>query len=173
MPRRNRVESINTGGLPTERLNDIWGQRHPHGADSDWARRVDQMLSVSEGDVDRWVQSACALCSNGCGVDIAVKGGRIVGVRGRAEDPVNRGRLGPKGLYGWQANNSPDRLTQPLVRHGGELLPASWDEAMELIVGRSRELLESMGPLTFGFYTSGQLFAEEYYAQTKVARAGL
>src|SRR5215211_4374222 len=30
-----------------------------------------------------------------------------------------------------------------------------------------------MGPLSFGFYTSGQLFAEEYYAQAKVARAGL
>lgn len=44
---------------------------------------------------------------------------------------------------------------------------------MELIVARSRELLESMGPMSFGFYTSGQLFSEEYYAQTKVARAGL
>ncbi|HEY6738970.1 MAG TPA: hypothetical protein VI076_08980, partial [Actinopolymorphaceae bacterium] len=40
--------------------------------------------------------SACLLCSNGCGLDVAVSGGRIVGVRGRAEDRVNRGRLGPK-----------------------------------------------------------------------------
>ena len=44
---------------------------------------------------------------------------------------------------------------------------------MGLIVSRSRELLESMGPLALGFYTSGQLFSEEYYAQAKVARAGL
>src|SRR5438105_4160873 len=44
---------------------------------------------------------------------------------------------------------------------------------MELIVARSQELLDQMGPLAFGFYTSGQLFAEEYYAQAKVARAGL
>ena len=51
-------------------------------------------------DVDRWVQSACVLCSNGCGCDIAVKDGRMVGVRGRAADVVNHGRLGPKGLYG-------------------------------------------------------------------------
>ena len=50
--------------------------------------------------VDAWVQSACLLCSNGCGVDIAVKDGRMVGVRGRATDVVNHGRLGPKGLYG-------------------------------------------------------------------------
>ena len=43
------------------------------------------------------------------------------GVRGRGDDRVNRGRLGPKGLYGWQANNSADRLLHPLVRRDGEL----------------------------------------------------
>jgi anaerobic selenocysteine-containing dehydrogenase len=106
-------------------------------------------------------------------MDIGVREGRIVGVRGRVEDRVNHGRLGPKGLYGWQANNSPDRLTRPLVRRDGELQEASWEEAMELIVARSRELLETMGPLSLGFYTSGQLFSEEYYVQAKVARAGL
>jgi hypothetical protein len=40
--------------------------------------------------------------SNGCGMDIGVKGegkeARIVGVRGRAVDRVNKGRLGPKGI---------------------------------------------------------------------------
>ena len=54
-------------------------------------------------------------------IDIAVKDGRMVGVRGRAEDRVNHGRLGPKGLYGWQANHASDRLTRPLVRDGGTL----------------------------------------------------
>ena len=39
-------------------------------------------------------------CSNGCGVDIGVKKGKVVGVRGRATDRVNHGRLGPKGLNG-------------------------------------------------------------------------
>jgi hypothetical protein len=34
--------------------------------------------------------------------DIGVKDGRIVGVRGRAIDRINHGRLGPKGLFGWQ-----------------------------------------------------------------------
>jgi anaerobic selenocysteine-containing dehydrogenase len=97
----------------------------------------------------------------------------MVGVRGRAEDRVNRGRLGPKGLFGWRANNAADRLTRPLVRRDGELVPASWDEAMGLVVDRSRELLAEQGPLALGFYTSGQLFLEEYYALTMVARAGL
>lgn len=37
--------------------------------------------------------------SNGCGLDIGVKGNRVVGVRGRASDRVNKGRLGPKGMH--------------------------------------------------------------------------
>jgi len=153
-----------------DRSADVWGTRTTFPAGGEWPVRVDEhVVEVPE----RWVQSACVLCSNGCGLDIGVRDGRIVGVRGRAEDRVNRGRLGPKGLYGWQANNSPERLTHPLVRRGGELREASWGEAMELIVARSRDLLETMGPLAFGFYTSGQLFAEEYYAQAKVVRAGL
>jgi ferredoxin-nitrate reductase len=156
-----------------DRTADVWGERTPFAGDSEWPARVDTNLALPESEVDRWVQSACVLCSNGCGMDIAVAGERIVGVRGRAEDRVNRGRLGPKGLYGWQANNSPDRLTRPLIRRDGQLQEAAWDEAIELIVARSRELLESMGPLSFGFYTSGQLFSEEYYAQAKIARAGL
>ena len=39
--------------------------------------------------------------SNGCGLDIGVKGGKVVGVRGRAVDRVNKGRLGPKGMHAY------------------------------------------------------------------------
>jgi anaerobic selenocysteine-containing dehydrogenase len=39
--------------------------------------------------------------SNGCGLDIGVKAGKVVGVRGRATDRVNKGRLGPKGMNGY------------------------------------------------------------------------
>jgi anaerobic selenocysteine-containing dehydrogenase len=155
------------------RVADIWGERTPLACGGDWSARVDVNLDVPEAEVERWVQSACVLCSNGCGLDIAVKDGRIVGVRGRENDRVNRGRLGPKGLYGWQANNSPDRLTRPLVRRDGQLESATWDEAMTLVVERSQELLSDMGALSLGFYTSGQLFLEEYYALAMIARAGL
>src|ERR671921_2500899 len=132
----------------SDRIADVWGARTPHAAGEPWPVRVDQFLAdgVAEADVE-WVRSACVLCSNGCGMDVAVSDGRLVGVRGRADDRVNHGRLGPKGLYGWQANNAPDRLTQPLVRRDGELRPASWDEAMDLVVERSRQVLDEQGPL--------------------------
>src|SRR4051812_9852893 len=159
----------------TDRIADIWGTRTPHGRGAAWPVRVDRFLEegVDEADVE-WVQSACVLCSMDCGLDVAVKDGRIVGVRGRGEDRVNHGRLGPKGLCGWQANNSPDRLTQPLIRgENGELQPASWDEAMGLVVERSRQVLSERGPLGMGFYNSGQLFLEDYYTLALVVRGGI
>jgi len=160
--------------MSPDRIRDVWGPRTPHAHDEAWANRVDLYLDdgVSESEVE-WHQSACVLCSNGCGIDIAVQGGRMVGVRGREQDRVNQGRLGPKGLFGWQANRSPDRLTTPLVRTDGELRPASWEEAMTLVVERSREVIRRHGPLGMGFFTSGQLFLEDYYTLGMIVRAGI
>lgn len=158
-----------------DRIEDVWGPRTPHARDTAWPERVDVHLAsgIAEGAVDRWVRSACVLCSYGCGVDVAVKDDRIVGIRGRASDRVNHGRLGPKGLYGWQANHSPDRLTRPLLRVNDELEESDWETAMSTIVDRSRQLLADRGPAAFGFYTSGQLFLEEYYTLAVLARAGI
>ena len=86
-------------------------------------------------------------------------------------DAVNRGRLGPKGLHGWEANNSPDRLTRPLIRRNGALEPAGWDEAMDMIVSHARKIRERYTDI--GFYTSGQMFLEEYYTLGVIAKAGL
>ena len=88
-------------------------------------------------------------------------------------DRVNRGRLGPKDLYGWQANASPDRLTAPLIRVDGELVETDWDTAMERIVAAVQELLDDHGPGSIGFYTTGQLFLEEYYTLAVIARGGI
>ena len=152
----------------------IWGERTPYAPGQGWPVRVDLHLvdGLTPDEVDAWTPSACLLCSNGCGLDIAVKDGRMVGVRGRAEDRVNHGRLGPKGLYGWQGQLH-DRLTSPMIRNGTDLVEASWDEAMNLITSRSKELLDTKGPLSHGFYTSGQLMLEEYYTLAVIGKAGI
>ncbi len=158
-----------------DRIAEPWGARTPYTAGERWPDRVDGYLDggLGEQDVDRWVQSAAVLHSNGDGIDIAVKDGRIVGVRGRQVDRVNHGRVDPKDLFGWQANRSPDRLTVPLVRDGSALIETDWDTAMERIVAGTHALLRDFGPSSVGFYTSGQLFLEEYYTLGVIARAGL
>lgn len=152
-------------------ISDIWGARTPYFGENAWPERVDERILA---EPERWVQSACVLCSNGCACDVGVKDGKIVGVRGRSVDRVNRGRLGPKGLHAWIANESPDRLKHPLIRGSdGEFKEASWDEAMSLIVSHSKDILEKWGPAALGLYDTGQLFIEEYYTLSVFAHAGL
>jgi anaerobic selenocysteine-containing dehydrogenase len=135
--------------------------------------RVDTNLGI-DGEPDRWTPSACILCSNGCGLDIAVKDGRIVGVRGRAEHPVNFGHLGPKGEHGWVANNARRRGTTPMIRRrkGEALQPVSWDEAMSFFVERFRAAW-AQGHENLACYNSGQLTIEEFYTLGKLWRGGL
>lgn len=118
--------------------------------------------------------SQLVYCAATRGLDIAVRNGEMVGVRGRAAELVNRGRLGPKGLFASsQGMDNKDRLTTPLGRENGVLVESDWDTAMERIVARSRILLDEKGPLSHGFYGSGQLFLEQYYAQAIVGKAGI
>lgn len=161
--------------MKSDRIADVWGERTPYAAGTSWPVRVDMHLDegLAEDDIDQWVQSASILHSNGDALDIAVKNQRIVGVRGRAVDRVNRGRLDTKDIYGWQANNSKDRLTTPLIRQDGQLVETDWDPAMQYIVDETQKLLGARGPSAIGFYTTGQLFAEEYYTLTTIAHGGI
>ena len=130
------------GTQSRDSIADIWGPRTPHDGRSGRSGWTSGRRPMPE----RWVPSVCVLCSTGCGLDIGVAGGRIVGVRGRAGDRVNHGRLGPKGLHGWEANASRGPATTPLIRRDGRLEPATWDEAMGLIVERSKSAIERFGP---------------------------
>ena len=176
-PRRaGRGSSHNRPSRAIDRIAEPWGTSTPYApvdGRSEWPVRVDRHISVKADEVEQWVQSACVLCSNGCAVDIAVSSGRMVGVRGRAVDRVNHGRLGPKGLFAWQATNSTDRLQKPWIRRGGRLVEASWNEAMDLVVEQSRRVMREIGGLGMGFYTSGQLMLEEYYTLGVIGKAGL
>jgi anaerobic selenocysteine-containing dehydrogenase len=158
-----------------DRIAEPWGTRTPYGPGEPWPVRVDSYLEdgVTIESVDRWVPTASILHSNGDAMDIAVKDGRIVGVRGHAADRVNHGRLDPKDLFGWQANASTDRLTRPLIRVNERLVETDWDTAMNRIVERTGELMAEQGPSAIGFYTTGQLFLEEYYTLSLIARGGL
>jgi ferredoxin-nitrate reductase len=60
-----------------------------------------------------------------------------------------------------------------MIRRNGTLERASWEEAMQLIVDNSKELIKSLTAHSIAFYTSGQLFLEEYYALALVGKAGL
>ncbi|KAF8857910.1 hypothetical protein BDZ45DRAFT_704998 [Acephala macrosclerotiorum] len=113
------------------------------------------------------------LNSNGCGMDIGVKDGKMVRVRGHAVDRVNKGRLGPRGMPGWVSNAHKNRLKYPLIRKNGKLERASWDKAMNLMIEKAKDMRKRFNTHGIGFYISGQLFLEEHYALAVIGKGGL
>ena len=150
-------------------IADIWGARTPYRGE--WPVRVD--VRTTE-EPDRWVQSCCVLCSNGCGMDIGVKDGRIVGVRGRAGRPGQPGAARAQGAprLGGQPQPRPAHHAADPPR--GKLVEATWDEAMGLIVERSqRDPSRSSRPTAIGIYTTGpDLHRGLLHAGRRSARRG-
>jgi formate dehydrogenase major subunit/formate dehydrogenase alpha subunit len=97
--------------------------------------------------------------------------GRLVGVEPSATHPVSRGGLCVKGWNAYAFVHHPDRLTTPLVRRDGVLQPASWDEALNLVVERVRALQEKHGANAIMFASSAKASNEENYLLMKLARA--
>jgi anaerobic selenocysteine-containing dehydrogenase len=87
----------------------------------------------------------CPLCEATCGLAIGIDGGQVQSVRGDPDDPFSRGYLCPK-AYGLKSlQEDPDRLRTPLVRRGGELEPASWDEAFATAIERLADVRRRHG----------------------------
>ncbi|CAM5250542.1 Periplasmic nitrate reductase [Streptomyces microflavus] len=87
---------------------------------------------------------------------------------------MNRGGLCQKGWTAPALLTTPDRLRSPLVRGpGGELAPAGWDEALDLIVAGLDRVRETYGPDGVGVFGGGGLTNEKAYALGKFARVAL
>ncbi len=121
---------------------------------------------------ERWVKSVCRYCGTGCGLYVGVRGGEVFAVKGD-RDNHNRGLLCLKGFLLPQIMTARDRCLHPMIRRGGKLVRASWDEALDLVASRLREALAAHGPGAVGFYGSGQGLTEETYAANKLFKAGL
>jgi anaerobic selenocysteine-containing dehydrogenase/Fe-S-cluster-containing dehydrogenase component len=80
-----------------------------------------------------WFRSTCRECPAGCGIEVRVREGRVHKVEGNPKHPVNGGGLCARGQAAVQGLYNPDRLRTPLVRDGGQLKPATWDEAMKRV----------------------------------------
>jgi anaerobic selenocysteine-containing dehydrogenase len=95
---------------------------------------------------ERTAFRTCPFCEATCGLEVTVRGDAVAKVRGDADDVFSHGFLCPKGVALQDLHEDPDRLRTPLVRDaGGELRPASWDEALGVIADRLPPLLEAHG----------------------------
>jgi predicted molibdopterin-dependent oxidoreductase YjgC len=121
---------------------------------------------------DRWVNSTCGYCSVGCGMQLGVKDGRVVSVRGNPDHPVNLGKLCPKGLAEHYAIEAEGRAKSPLLRKNGQFASITWDEALGTMVERFRATQRKYGSDALGVISTGQLVTEEFYALGKLVQLG-
>jgi assimilatory nitrate reductase catalytic subunit len=121
---------------------------------------------------DGWVKSTCGYCSVGCGMELGVRNGKVVGVRGDPDHPVNLGKLCPKGLAEHYAIEAEDRAEYPLLRKNGQLARIGWDEAMDTLVNKFRAVQRRYGPESLGIISTGQLVTEEFYTLGKLVQLG-
>jgi predicted molibdopterin-dependent oxidoreductase YjgC len=129
-------------------------------------------FTASRKHADNWVNSTCGYCSVGCGMQLGVKGGRVVSVRGNPDHPVNIGKLCPKGLAEHYSIEADSRSKFPLFRSNGTMMRVSWSEALNTMVQRFRAVQERYGPESLGVISTGQLVTEEFYALGKLVQLG-
>jgi NADH-quinone oxidoreductase subunit G len=96
-------------------------------------------------------------------------------VRGdnRDKSGINGDFLCIKGRYAFDFANNEDRLTQPLVRKGGRLVPTTWEEAFEVVGRRFKSILDREGGRAIGVIGSTRTTNEENYLLQKFARVVL
>jgi formate dehydrogenase alpha subunit len=117
------------------------------------------------------VDSVCTFCGCGCTIQLQVNDGRVVQVTSRIGEGPGQGNLCVKGRYGFQFIGHPDRLTTPLVRRDGELVEASWDEALGLVAGKLADVRAAHGPDAIAGFSSARCTNEENYLFQKFMRA--
>ena len=116
----------------------------------------------------RWEKAPCRFCGTGCHVMVGTENGRVVAIQGDQKAAVNKGLLCVKGYHVGLALYGKDRLTTPMLRKDGVLVPITWDEAIEVVSQRIHA-----NPKGFSFYGSGQWTIPEGYAANKFVKAGL
>ncbi|MDH4161945.1 MAG: molybdopterin-dependent oxidoreductase [Nitrospirota bacterium] len=113
-----------------------------------------------EWDMEK-ADSVCTACGSGCATIVSKKNGKIVKVNAKEDT----GYLCAIGRFGFDALTAANRVTSPMIRKGGKLSPATWEEALKV----AADGLKKAGA-NAGFIASGSLTTEEAYAVQSLAR---
>jgi anaerobic selenocysteine-containing dehydrogenase/Fe-S-cluster-containing dehydrogenase component len=109
------------------------------------SERVEKLIPylVSPDDtvpgVSTYYATTCRECSAGCGLIAETRDGRTIKLEGNPYHPVNRGALCSRGQAALQGLYNPDRFSGPMIRKGGRLQAATWDEAIQLFTQKIGE----------------------------------
>ena len=119
------------------------------------------------------VATICPYCGCGCTLVMNIHDNRVVSITGEPGLGVGKGLLCVKGRFGVDFIGHKDRLRTPLVRKGGDLVEATWDEALGFVAARLREIKAKAGPDAIAGMASAKCTNEEDYVFQKFMRAAV
>lgn len=121
----------------------------------------------------RDIMSICCYCGCGCGLYLRVENDQVVGVAPSRSHPVSKNNLCVKGWRVYEFIHHPERLNEPLLRKGSELVPVSWNEALDAAAAGLSRVKKTHGPNGLGVLASAKCTNEENFILQKFARAVL
>ena len=136
-------------------------------------------LSASESAMRKMrvkrTKTVCTYCGVGCSFDVWTRDRHVLKIE-PANGPANGISTCVKGKFAWDYINSSDRLTVPLIRtktpQGADTFrEATWNEALNLIEMKFKQIRAEDGPDALAFITSSKCTNEESYLMQKLARA--
>ena len=103
-----------------------------------------------------WQQTCCILCALNCGIEIKVKEGHFVKIRGDKAHPVSEGYLCQKAARLDHYQNHLRRVMQPLKRQpDGTFEPIDWHTAVTEIAAKIKSIKEEHSATAFAYYGGG------------------
>ena len=105
------------------------------------------------------IKTACQLCMNHCGMNAYVKDGRVTRVDGMSEHPLSKGFLCIKGRQAVDYVYAKDRLLHPMKKENGGWKRISWDDALDTVADKLKDIKAKHGAAAFGTYIGEALEA--------------
>ena len=105
--------------------------------------------------MEKWHKTGCVLCAQNCGLEVKVENNRIVKVRPDRQNPRSKGYVCRKGINIAHHQHHAQRLTHPLKRVGEGFEQISWDQAIDEIAARLKEIVGEHGPRSFAYMGGG------------------
>jgi len=119
----------------------------------------------------RKVRTTCPYCGVGCQLQLHVKDDQIIRVTGVDGAQPNQGHLCVKGRFGYDFIYSKDRLTTPLIKENGAFREASWDEALDLVANKFKQIIKESGPDAIAGVSCARSINEDSYNMQKLFRS--
>jgi NADH-quinone oxidoreductase subunit G len=120
-----------------------------------------------------YVPNPCTHCSNGCKTTLSVRNNEILRANNRDHSGINGEFLCAKGRFGFDFTHHTERIRQPLMRRDGKLEPASWEDALEEVSRRLKQVHKAHGAAAIGVIGSNHTTNEENYLLNRFARGTL